>query len=363
MKRIPLVLSLVFASLLLGACAAATGGGAPAAQGDDIVAGKSASSYPEAVLVDLYQGGKLYAYCSGSVIAPTVVLTAGHCVHGVDTWRVTAPYAGHQSANGVRAETYDWNASGETVDPNEHDIGLVFLDAPIQLDAYPALASSALAAGKTIVNVGRIQDGKLSTTALYVSKSIRVSSGASAGFPFDYEAVDEIEPGDSGGPDLLPGAAPHTLVAVNSGAGGGTEVLARVDLVRDWIEGRIAAAGKGSGGSSPPPGGASACAHDPCETGARLKKSCDPCVTAVCDADAYCCAHTWDADCASEVATICGASCGGSAGGGCGDVDAAGDCSGDTLEYCDGGALTSVDCGAYGLSCGFDPYAGQYDCL
>ena len=38
---------------------------------------------------------------------------------------------------------------------------------------------------------------------------------------------------------------------MNSGAGGGTEVLARVDLVKSWIAGKIA--DHGGGGSAPPP--------------------------------------------------------------------------------------------------------------
>jgi hypothetical protein len=43
-------------------------------------------------------------------------------------------------------------------------------------------------------------------------------------------------------------------VAVNSGAGGGTEVLARVDLLRDWILGKVAAHGGGGPTEPPPPG-------------------------------------------------------------------------------------------------------------
>jgi hypothetical protein len=53
-----------------------------------------ASAYPEAVLLNGRKQtdpqGFVY-HCSGSVIAPRVVLTAGHCVVGLSEWQVTAP--------------------------------------------------------------------------------------------------------------------------------------------------------------------------------------------------------------------------------------------------------------------------------
>jgi hypothetical protein len=117
------------------------------------------------------------------------------------------------------------------------------------------LATGAVPDGSSIVNIGRINNGTLSNSALFVSKPITVRNASSQGFPFDYVATDVIESGDSGGPDELPGTAlPHTIVAVNSGAGGGTEVLARVDLLKSFISDKIAAhGGTGGGGVTPPP--------------------------------------------------------------------------------------------------------------
>ncbi len=376
------IAALVGLSSIIAWAAACTAPAAPPpAEGetDNIVGGTTATAYPEAVLVDLYSGGQLVAACSGSLVAPKLVLTAGHCVYGYSSWKITAPFANGQKSNATKGETYDWTATGESVDPSMHDLGLIHLSTAITLDAYPAIASSPLASGASIVNVGRIQDGQLSDSALFVSKSIKVKPGSSYGFPYDYESSEIIEPGDSGGPDLLPGAAPHTIVAVNSGAGATDEVLARVDLVRSWIEDAIAgkssgssssssstsgAGGSTSSGSSSSAGGSStsSCKHDPCATGERLKKSCDPCVTAVCTADSYCCAHTWDDTCVEEAGELCGAQCDGGSGG-CGDVSEAGACDGGDLVYCDGGALTSVDCAAYGLTCKLDKSSGEYDCL
>src|SRR5262249_54430241 len=109
------------------------------------------------------------------------------------------------------------------------------------LKSYPALASTAVASESQVVNVGRIQSGQMSHTALFVSKPMTVIDGVHAGFPFSYAASEIIESGDSGGPDLL--SDTHTIVAVNAGAGGGAEVLARVDLLHSWIHEQVDAHG------------------------------------------------------------------------------------------------------------------------
>jgi hypothetical protein len=321
----------------LAACAPASvssGGDVTQSHGRPIVGGTAASDYPEAVLVDLYQGGQLFAYCSGTLIAPSVVLTAGHCVHGADSWQITAPNAGGQTANSSGGTTYDWNTDSEDVDPSMHDLGLIFLSSSITLSSYPTVASSPLSDGSQVVNIGRIDNGQLSTTDLYESQPLTVSGASNDGFPFDYIANEIIQPGDSGGPDMAAGT--HTLVAVNSGAGGGTEVLARVDLLASWIQQQVAANGGGGnpgGGNGNPGGGNGAGGSGPGGTP--------------------------------------GNGGGGGAGGGgdgsgqdiCGGVTYEGDCQGDVVEWCDDNGVEQLDCSQYGMTCGWDDADGFYNCI
>jgi hypothetical protein len=60
----------------------------------------------------------------------------------------------------------------------------------------------------------------------------------------------------------------------------------------------------------------SVCSHDLCAQGTPLETGCDPCVSAVCASDPYCCANTWDQRCIDESQTTCGLACAASRDGG-----------------------------------------------
>jgi V8-like Glu-specific endopeptidase len=217
---------------------------------EPIIGGTLATQYPEAAYlnIDLSASGG-YA-CSGTLIAPNVVMTAGHCVDEHSRFEVYVSGAYRLSTSGV---TYDWNEHGaETVNPAHHDIGLVFLNDAVKIATYPTLSKVKVADGTKAINVGRVLNGAVQSNAYQAPATI--SAADKIGYPYDYTSTDVIQPGDSGGPVLTSGT--HTIVAVNSGAGSGIQVLARVDLLADWISAQIAAHGGATGTANSGTGGA-----------------------------------------------------------------------------------------------------------
>jgi hypothetical protein len=142
---------------------------------------------------------------------------------------------------------------GQSVNANTPDVGLVLMDAgqEFKLTTWPTIQRTQLPAGTQAFNIGRKNNGYLSSTDLYVGRLLTLNPAR--GYPTSYGSSEVIEPGDSGGPVLLPNG--HTIVAVNSGAGGGTQVLARTDAVIADIDAQVKANGGWGTNGGPGDGG------------------------------------------------------------------------------------------------------------
>lgn len=251
------IASLVAMALALAACAAtpvedpnANQLGRPALVSGDmaqyVVNGVTESGYPA---VGMLPG------CTGTLIGPSTVLTAGHCVDGYVDFAIGGTT--YDVADIVRHESYGGG--------NYNDVALLILQRPVTGIAPFAIARSPITVGAdiTIVGFGRIgeyQDGfgtKRSATNQVgqVDRQTFDFYGSSGG-------TGNVCNGDSGGPSFAMIDGQEVQVGIHSTkhgtcGEGGTDM--RVDYFVDWIvrnaRGDVPATGTPPPPAEPPPGG------------------------------------------------------------------------------------------------------------
>jgi hypothetical protein len=252
------------------------------------------SEHPFVGLAVFYDAkGEFLWRCSGTLLSPTVFLTAGHCadtVSGAVTARVyfqqdagahydpatqVDPVSGYPEtcADGTQGITcatsdqiYNFDFTGRLTIPNTHDVGLLILDQPITLPEYGQLApigtldtlSSSRGTKETVFTVSGYgltykpnEHAPLATISfrerlMAQSTLVNLNSALNDGFNLQTQGNGSGRGGtcngDSGGPVFLGPYSSNLVVAVTSFGLNtlcrGTDFAYRVDTaaVQAWME-------------------------------------------------------------------------------------------------------------------------------
>jgi hypothetical protein len=196
--------------------------------------------------------------CTGTLISPTVVLTAGHCTFGTayaeawftETAPSTAEVLSGDYTRGITGDTYTYPGYDEFATfPNTGDVGIVVLDKAVRLSTYASLPTVGLADTLykhelfTIVGYG-IQDTQPVQVAEVrrlqaTVKLVSLQSGYSQGFNLQLSS-NPGQPhqgglcfGDSGGPVLY---GTNSFVINGNCAGAGFSYRIDQPEILSWIE-------------------------------------------------------------------------------------------------------------------------------
>lgn len=195
-------------------------------------------------------GGVRSGACSGALIAPEWVATAGHCFHDVNDKRISGPPPYTVTVTiGKLKDSDPGGHVARVVDVRQspvHDFALVRLSAPVR-DVVPlTVADKPPAIGTPLQFAGW---GSLSPTVRKPSDHLKRGRFTVAGVgqhTLETQSVGArtVEntpcPEDSGGPFFVSGddRTGQLVAVVNTGPPcpqPGLEIVARVDVVADWI--------------------------------------------------------------------------------------------------------------------------------
>ncbi len=292
-----------------------------------------------------YAGQSSSAFCTATLIAPDLVVTAAHCVNGVSAGEI-----GFGVGVDPGAPEGTFLSVGVFANP-QVDAALVRLGEDLtlsSLDITPipvnqaVLASSmvgrAVQAGGYGETYDTSRDGRWFAT-VYVSELLGEE------IVVDGRGDQGICYGDSGSAliDLDAAGDPVVLAVESWGDESCVDIdhMTRLDPIFAWI-------GPAIDGVDPP---------DPC-AGVPSEGRCVDNVAEICRRDTL-----RQTDCnalGTECVYVAEAERYACA---CGELDAIGRCDGDTREYCRDGRISSYSCDRWGQACGWDAVAGRYDCV
>jgi hypothetical protein len=234
------------AAVALGAHAGCAGDGIfeDLGDSDDAIVGGQPDSGDPAVVALLADG---YFICTGTLVHPTVVMTAAHCLPpnlsdlGITDYTQMAAFFGSDVLSGgdVRPVVDGWTHPGWNIDVLEDDIGLVRLASPGPVPPIPyavgAMSAADQGAPVRIVGFGMIDPNNQGSVGVKHQATTAIEAVAPFYFTM-YASPAGTCNGDSGGTALMDLGGQEVVVGVHSRSDCETlSIDTRVDAYQDDI--------------------------------------------------------------------------------------------------------------------------------
>lgn len=207
--------------LLAGGCAQDVVGERASA----IVGGTPTSEYPAVLFLQAPDGG----YCTGTLVAPDVVLTAAHCGLTAE-WTATVMSVDQPIASRDVVEVVFHRYFADARYMTDHDLSLARLSGDLPAEPVPFVTApfDQPPFGKNVVGVGFGMDDGVGLTGGGVKRvGVFPITWATADYLQGGDRATSVCYGDSGGPAFLSIDGVPTLVGVTSGTAETCRYLSR----------------------------------------------------------------------------------------------------------------------------------------
>lgn len=208
----------------------------------EILAGSDANDVPSVCTVTTDD-----TVCSATLVAPSVVITAGHCAAGHGAWRVRCPFSGdtreRSATESAVAPTFP--GGGATVDARSgSNLALLLLDQPFASTAVATMRFSVTSTRMPAIAVGRVSGAN--GDRLLVSREFALTyREPTHGYALGVDRV-IVQNGDSGGGLFDPtsrelyGVSSSSVAIASCRARQPCTQWAALEPAESWIRSRLA---------------------------------------------------------------------------------------------------------------------------